>query len=203
MTRSLPAEILIATKNKGKVEELGRLMSGLPVKLRYLLDFPDVPDVEETGSTFGQNAVLKAAGYARLTGLWAIGDDSGLEVKALGGEPGVHSARYGGESLSFEGKMALVLGRLAHHQTRAARFVCVVALADEAGEVLFTGEGICPGAIADTPRGTAGFGYDPIFVPDGFEQTFGELPSAVKQQISHRGRASALLIRYLLHFNAV
>jgi XTP/dITP diphosphohydrolase len=202
MAKTLPAEILIATKNIGKVEELRRLMRDVPVTLRYLPDFPDIPDVDETGTTFEQNAVLKAAEYARRTGLWAVADDSGLEVDALGGEPGVYSARYGGGDLSFDDRMALVLERLGPGKPRSARFVCSIALADESGEVLFSAEGICPGTIAESPRGSGGFGYDPIFVPDGFELTFGELPVAVKQQISHRARASAVLIRYLLHFNA-
>ena len=203
MPITLPGKILIATKNQGKVDELRGLMLDVPVDLVDLRDFRDVPDVAETGSTFEANAILKASEYARQTGLWAIADDSGLEVDALGGEPGVFSARYGGEDLSFEGKMALVLDRLDGADSRAARFACSVALADAAGDVLFTAEGICPGTIAETPRGNGGFGYDPIFVPDGYDRTFGELTEAVKQQISHRARASAVLIRYLLHFNDV
>jgi XTP/dITP diphosphohydrolase len=197
----LPPEMLIATKNRGKVEELRGLMIDVPVKLVNLLDFPDIPDVQETGSTFEENAILKASEYARRSGLWAIADDSGLAVDALGGEPGVYSARYGSDDLSFDGKMALVLERLAGKSSRVARFVCSVAIAEPSGEVLFTAEGICPGSMADSLRGTGGFGYDPIFVPDGFDRTFGELPDAVKQQISHRSRATAVLIRYLLHFN--
>ena len=193
---------MIATKNPGKTDELRGLMRELPVELVDLSDFPGVPDVAETGSTFEANAVLKASEYARQTGLWSIADDSGLEVDALGGEPGVYSARYGGDDLSFGGKMNLILGRLEGSASRTARFACSVALADAAGEILFTAEGICSGKIAETPRGSGGFGYDPIFVPDGFDLTFGELDHAVKQQISHRARATAVLIRYLLHFNA-
>jgi XTP/dITP diphosphohydrolase len=199
----LPAEILIATKNAGKVEELRALMREVPVTLRYLPDFPDVPDVEETGTTFEQNAVLKSAEYARRTKRWAVADDSGLEVDALGGEPGVYSARYGGDHLSFADRMDFVLGRLGPGKPRTARFVCSIALADAEGEIIFSAEETCPGMIADSPRGAGGFGYDPIFVPDGYELTFGELPAAVKQQISHRAKASAVLIRYLLHFNDV
>jgi XTP/dITP diphosphohydrolase len=203
MPTKLPQEMLIATKNPGKVNEFRVLMQNVPVHLVGLTDFPSVPAVEETGTTFEENAVLKAVEYARLTGLWAIADDSGLEVDGLGGEPGVYSARYGGDDLSSDGRMSLVLERLTPGASRAARFVCSVALADAAGNTLFTAEGICTGTIAERPLGTGGFGYDPIFVPDGFEQTFGELPDAVKQQISHRARATAVLIRYLLHFNEV
>ncbi|MEP7211987.1 MAG: RdgB/HAM1 family non-canonical purine NTP pyrophosphatase [Acidobacteriota bacterium] len=203
MAKTLPAEILIATKNAGKVEELRALMRAVPVVLHYLPDFPDIPDVEETGTTFEQNAVLKAVEYARRTKMWAVADDSGLAVDALGGEPGVYSARYGGEDISFADRMDLVLGQLGPGKARTARFVCSIALADATGEVLFSHEAMCPGTIAESPRGAGGFGYDPIFVPDGYELTFGELPAAAKQQISHRARASAVLIRYLLHFNAV
>jgi XTP/dITP diphosphohydrolase len=203
MTRRLPPEILIATKNAGKVEELRALLGPLPVALRYLPDIPGVPDVAESGTTFEQNAVLKAREYAQMTGMWAIADDSGLEVEALGGEPGVYSARYGGDDLPFDGKMELVLERLNGAATRAARFACSIALAGASGELLFTAEGECRGTIANRPRGKGGFGYDPIFVPAGYDLTFGELDEAVKQQISHRAHATAVLIRYLLHFNEV
>jgi len=203
MSRTLPSQILIATKNDGKVEELRRLMDALPVMLLNLRDFPDIPDVDETGTTFEENAKLKASEYARRTGLPAIADDSGLEIDALGGEPGVYSARYGGDELSFAGKMDLVLERLRDADSRAARFTCSIAFSEPNGEVIFTTEGICPGTIAESPHGTGGFGYDPIFVPDGFDRTFGELPDAIKQQISHRAKASAVLIRCLLHFNEV
>ena len=203
MTRELPNEILIATKNEGKVDELRALMSELPVTLRYLPDLAPVPDVEETGTTFEQNARIKAAEYAQMTGMWSIADDSGLEVEALGGEPGVYSARYGGDDKSFAERMELILERLGPDRPRDARFVCVMAFAEPSGEIIFTAEGVSPGAIAGRPGGTGGFGYDPIFVPDGFDATFAELPPAAKQQISHRARASAILIRYLLHFNEV
>lgn len=203
MTGKIPSEILIATKNAGKVDELRQLMAGLPVTLRYLPELGDIEDVEETGTTFEQNANLKASAFALRTGMWAIADDSGLEVDALDGEPGVYSARYGGHCLSFDGKMALVIERIPDGASRAARFVSVIALSDESGNILFTAEGVCDGTIAEKPAGSGGFGYDPIFVPHGFTHTFAELPAAVKQQISHRARASAILIRYLLHFNDV
>lgn len=199
MTKVCPAEILIATNNSGKVGELRQLLAGLPVRLRYLPDFPGVPEVDETGTTYAENAVLKACEYARRSGLWAIADDSGLEIDALGGEPGVHSARYGGD-IPFDEKIDLLLARIPQNAPRTARFVCVTALADSTGRVLLTAEGVCSGTISETARGSAGFGYDPIFMPSGFEQTFAELTTEVKQQISHRSRAAAVLIRYLLHF---
>jgi len=201
----LPTEILIASNNTGKVAELRGLMRKLPLQFKYLRDFSKIEDVEETGSTFEENAILKASEYARRTGMWTIADDSGLEIDALDGRPGVFSARYGGDRLSFVEKMQLILSEMeksANH-SRRARFICVMAVADETGQILFTAEGTCAGEIAESPRGTGGFGYDPIFVPEGFTHTFGELSDAIKQQISHRGRACVLIMRYLLHFNTI
>ena len=203
MPRIFPSEILIATKNAGKVAELRELFTGVPIKFKYLHDFPEIADVAETGTTFEQNAVLKAAGYARRTGISAIADDSGLEIEFLDGAPGVYSARYGGEDLSFSEKMVLILAQMKNAESRRARFSCVMVLAGSEGETLCSAEGVCMGSIAESPLGAGGFGYDPIFIPDGFGTTFGQLPPAVKQQISHRGRAAMLIRRYLLHFNAV
>lgn len=194
-------EIVIATANRGKIAEMEHLFRELPVKLRSLLEFKNISEVEETGGTFRKNAELKAAGYARQTGTTALADDSGLEIAALGNAPGVLSARFGGD-IGFGAKMSLVLQEMesAIDYTRDARFVCAMALADRAGKILITVEGICEGTIAPEPRGHMGFGYDPIFIPDGFNQTFGELPDEIKCQISHRARAAAKIIRYLLGF---
>ncbi len=180
-------------------------MTKLPLKFKYLGDFPKIEDVEESGSTFEENAVLKASEYARRTGMWAIADDSGLEIDALDGRPGVYSARYGGNGLSFIEKMHLVLSEMekSANRSRRARFVSVIAVADETGRIRFTAEGTCAGEIAELPRGTGGFGYDPIFVPDGFTDTFGELSDDIKQQISHRRLACVQIMRYLLHFNTI
>lgn len=194
--------ILVATKNVGKVKELERLFADLPARLRSLNEFPDVVEAEETGVTFAENAVLKAQAYALQTGVWALADDSGLEVEALAGAPGVFSARYAGENATDEEKIEKLLGELNARQdeSRRARFVCAMAISDEKGEIKFLTEGICAGRIALTPKGVNGFGYDPIFIPKGFGQTFGELSSDIKREISHRALASTKIIQYLRDF---
>jgi XTP/dITP diphosphohydrolase len=198
-------EIVIATKNAGKVKELADILADLPVNLRSLNDFENVSEPEETGADFIANAVLKARSYALQTGLWAIADDSGLEVEALGGAPGVFSARYAGENASDDQRINKLLGELNKTESanRQARFVCAMAVADDAGEIRFVAEGVCAGRIADAPRGSNGFGYDPVFAPEGFSETFGELSDDVKREISHRARASKKIIAYLRHFIAV
>ena len=198
-------ELLLATVNTGKIIELKKLFAGLPVELRSLRDFDGITDVEETGATFEENAILKAGSYARQTGMFALADDSGLEIAALDNRPGVMSARYAGDDTGFEEKMAKLLWELDRtgDDDRSARFVCVMALANERGKIQFTSKGICEGMIDVKPRGSNGFGYDPIFVPTGFDRTFGELSSDIKQEIGHRGRASAIIIQYLLDFIAV
>ena len=191
MTRSTPLELLIATGNAGKVTEIRPVFAGLPINFRTLIDFPEIQDVEETGSTYEENAVLKARAYARQTGLWALADDSGFEVAALGGAPGVISARYAGAGASDSDRIAFILRQFdrANSDTRSARFVCVAAVADPSSSIANVEQGICEGLIIDHPRGGNGFGYDPIFVPQGFEQTFAELSPAVKNLISHRAKA--------------
>ena len=184
-------ELLIATKNAGKVRELTELLAGLPLRLRNLSHFPDTPEVEETGTTFDENARLKAVGYAAHTRLLTLADDSGLEVAALDGAPGVRSARYAGDSATDADRIDLLLRTLsnANSPDRRARFVCAIALHDPLSGAtrIFTAD--CPGRITTTPRGTNGFGYDPIFIPEGHDHTFAELPPAVKQQVSHRALA--------------
>ena len=198
-------KILIATKNRGKFREIKILLSHLPVLLCDLNEFQQIQEVEETGKTFAANATLKAKGYALQTGLWTIADDSGLEVDALSGRPGVFSARYAGENASDEEKIEKLLGELNHVKSseRQARFVCAVAVSDEKGEIQFLAEGGCRGEISFNKSGTNGFGYDPVFIPEGFEQTFGELSGEVKQEISHRARAITKIIQYLSHKYAV
>lgn len=202
-TRTL--DLIIATGNPGKIRELSQLLAGLPVTVRGLSDFENITEVEETGSTFSENAILKARGYALQTGAWTLADDSGLEVDALGKAPGVYSARFGGENSSFDAKMNEILAQLEQtgDNARRARFVCSMALANEIGEIMHVSEGKCEGRIGPEPRGSNGFGYDPIFIPDGFDGTFGELSDDIKQQISHRARAVSGIIRYLLDFKAV
>jgi XTP/dITP diphosphohydrolase len=191
MNVSAHTELLIATKNAGKIRELMELLGGVPLRLRGLADFPYAPEVEETGATFAENARLKAIRYGEHARMLALADDSGLEVAALGGAPGVRSARYAGESATDTERIELLLGELSRTSStgRRARFVCVVALYDPlCGEAeIFTGD--CAGRIAPAPRGMNGFGYDPVFIPDGYEQTFAELPPAAKRQISHRALA--------------
>ena len=200
MTETLPRELLIATRNPGKLTEIQPLLSGLPVVFRSLLDFPHTTEVEETGATFAENASLKAMAYAAQTGAWALSDDSGLEVDALGGAPGIFSARYAGERATDAERIQLLLSELARtgNAERRARFVCAVSISDPTGRILNVSTGLCEGRIGDAPKGEKGFGYDPLFLPDGFEQTFGELSSEIKQQISHRARALAKTRAFLL-----
>ncbi len=197
--------ILLATNNPGKIAELRSMIADVPIEVYGLADFPDIVDVEETGSSFAENARQKAIGYALQTGVTALADDSGLEVDALGGRPGVLSARYGGDCTSFENKMKMLLGELekAESNDRKAQFSCAMAISDENGQILFEAEGICRGRIALSPIGASGFGYDPIFVPTSYEETFGELSSAIKQSISHRSQAFSQIIPFLRDFIAM
>lgn len=197
--------ILIATRNQGKLLEFGKFLSLVGIDLIDLDSFGPLDDVAETGSTFGENARIKAQGYAVQTGLISLADDSGLEVAALDDRPGVLSARYGGEDTSFDRKIEMLLEELDEtgNNDRRARFVCSLAVADPVGNTVFEADGICEGKIASEPRGTGGFGYDPIFVPDGFDNTFGELPSQIKQKISHRARAFGQIIPFLRGFSSI
>jgi XTP/dITP diphosphohydrolase len=198
-------KLTLATRNKGKVAEISGLLSTTGIEVNYLDEFRDIVKVEETGSTFDENARLKASGYARQTGAYTLADDSGLEIEALGGIPGVLSARYAGAETGYPEKMNLILSKLDKIPVdrRQARFVCAMAVADPAGKILYTAEGICAGDIAFQPRGTGGFGYDPIFIPEGLSYTFGELNKEIKQQISHRARAISEIMRFLLDFTGV
>lgn len=204
MTKATPM-ITIATFNSGKASEYRTMLKDVNARIRTLDEFSSISEVPETAPSFAGNAALKACGYAVATGTSTLADDSGLEVAALGGRPGVLSARYGGDELSFAEKMQLILAELAsaHSTDRRARFVCEIAIADPTGEILFSARGLCNGTIAAEPRGTGGFGYDPIFIPDGYNATFGELAEAVKHQISHRARAFAQIIPFLRDYTAV
>ena len=152
------------------------------------LDYPDVPDVMEDGKIFEANAIKKAVSLAEATGLWALADDSGLEVDALNGAPGIYSARYAGEPVSYPANNRKLLRELEKTPNRRARFCCVIALSSPDGKTK-TVEGRCEGVIAREERGRQGFGYDPLFIPDGFSKTFAEMDSDAKNAISHRGRA--------------
>lgn len=201
MNQNPVLELLVATRNRGKILEIREALSDLPIKLRCLEDFSSVTPVDEVGKTYRENATLKALGYSKQTGIWAVGDDSGLEVDALGGRPGVFSARFGGGGASDYDRTEKLLTMLSQFPDpeRTARFVCCVALArcpqddqhrrDAEPQVSNVAEGKCEGRIAMGPRGSNGFGFDPIFLPDGYNMTFSELPSRVKNKISHRAKA--------------
>lgn len=183
--------LLLGTRNPGKVIEITSILGDSGWSFSSLQDFPNVGEAEENFTTFAENAIAKACFYASATGLCTLADDSGLEVEALGGAPGVFSARYAGANASDADRRSLLLSELIKvgATTRRARFVAVVAIATPDGKVLNTSEGICNGTITFAPRGTGGFGYDPLFIPDGYSQTFAELPDTIKNQISHRARA--------------
>ncbi len=198
------SKLVLATSNQGKLAELRQMLAETSISVLSLADFRSVVEVDETGSTFAENAILKAAGYARQIGLPTLADDSGLEIAALAGRPGVHSARYAGDT-TFAAKMALVLSEVAaiDPNNRQSRFISSIAISSADGSIIQSVEGECIGVLAECPRGNGGFGYDPIFVPDGFDQTFGELPDAVKHLISHRSRAFSKIMPYLRDFYAV
>jgi non-canonical purine NTP pyrophosphatase (RdgB/HAM1 family) len=193
---------LIATTNAGKLNEIGPLLEGLtiagaPVALRTLADGPPIEAPDETGRTFAENAQLKALYYAEATGLLTVAEDSGLEIDALGGAPGIESARFGGVSSSYPEKFTLIYKELAlrHAGGSAARFVCALAMA-EAGRILFEARGTIEGLIAPHPTGDGGFGYDPIFFYPPFGCTLAEA-GARKSSVSHRGAAFRQLREYL------
>lgn len=181
-------KLLIATRNAHKLEEIQAIFNVPGLEIVSAFDFPDIPDVVEDGETLEANAIKKAVTLATATGLWALADDTGLEVDALNGAPGVYSARYAGEPTDYAANNRKLLAALDGESNRAAQFRCVVALSEPSGRAQYV-EGICRGVIADALRGTNGFGYDPLFVPDGFNRTFAELSSDEKNAISHRGRA--------------
>ena len=183
--------LVIGSRNRKKLVELQDLLGDLPVELTDLSPWPDVPDAEETGQTFEENARLKATAYARATGQWVLAEDSGLVVPGLKGRPGVYSARYAGTHGDDAANNLKLLAELAPlpDDRRAAYYVCVAALAAPDGEVRAVAEGRCHGVIAKEPRGTGGFGYDPLFEVPEYHQTFGELSLRVKQALSHRARA--------------
>lgn len=195
-------ELVVATRNIHKTREIQQIL-GPEFTVRDLLAYPEVSHVAETGTSFEENANLKALAVSKQLRTLVIADDSGLEVDALGGAPGIYSARYAGKQGADTHNIEKLVNELARvnakGDARHARFRCVVAIARD-GNLLGTVEGIVEGKIADHIRGESGFGYDPVFVPDGFEQTFAELPVPVKNAISHRGkaiRAVAIKLRQL------
>jgi XTP/dITP diphosphohydrolase len=192
--------MLLGTRNPGKAIEITSILANSGWSFASLQDFPGVGEAEENFMTFAENAIAKAQFYASATGLCALADDSGLEVAALNDAPGVFSARYAGANASDADRRALLLSELSNTgaDDRRARFVAVVAIATPDGEILNISKGICEGSINFSPRGAGGFGYDPLFVPDGYDQTFAELPDTVKNLISHRARALMVTKEFLL-----
>jgi len=185
------SKLLLATYNPGKIKEYRFLLDGLGYEITTLAEEGITEVVAESGNSYEQNARLKATAYARLSQLITLADDSGLEVDALGGEPGIRSARFGGESASDEDRVGLLLARLngVRWEQRTASFKCIIAIATPRGEIKIC-RGECRGIVALEPRGNNGFGYDPIFYLPQFSKTMAELPPQIKNQISHRARAS-------------
>lgn len=189
-------ELIFASHNTGKIKEIKEMLRPLGIKV---LSFEDIsfPDVEETGSTFAENSLLKSTQIAKLTGIACIADDSGLCVDALDGAPGVYSARYAPDR-DFDKGMDKLLTEMQHskNKNRSAHFACVISLAYPDGEYKIF-EGRVDGQIAEQKHGNGGFGYDPLFIPDGFDKSFAELGHEIKNTISHRGRAMEKLLKYL------
>jgi len=194
--------IAVATRNREKLKEIRRLFEGPEleqnIELPSLEDFPGAPEVEETGNTFEENSVKKALSLMDFTGLPAIADDSGLEVHALKGAPGVRSARYAGERATDKDNVEKLLREMARipDEKRGARFICVIALAYPDGR-LMTFAGTVEGKIGKEPKGKGGFGYDPVFYPEGYERTFAEMTPAEKDALSHRAEALRKLREHL------
>ncbi len=186
--------LVVATRNKGKSAEIRKYLAGFPVDVRDLNEFGPLPEVTEDGRTFEENAYKKAAFTAKVLGLPALADDSGLEVKVLGGKPGVHSARYAGPDAVDSDNNAKLLDALSGVRDREARFCCVLSLAVPAGSAL-TYEAFCEGIILESPQGDNGFGYDPLFFYPPASKTFAEMTIEEKSTVSHRGRALAELKR--------
>lgn len=194
-----PPELLIGTRNRGKVREIHEALKPLPLTLRDLTEYPNISVPFESGSSYEENATIKARYYAIQSWLLSLADDSGLEVSALDGAPGVKSARFGGDHASDSDRVELLLSRMSDVPTpmRQATFVCVMVVAEPRGCVLHVAEGRCHGTISMSPAGESGFGYDPIFIPKGYDLTFGQLPSEIKNKISHRARALASVRKFL------
>ncbi|MDR2006160.1 MAG: RdgB/HAM1 family non-canonical purine NTP pyrophosphatase [Acidaminococcales bacterium] len=190
-------KLLAATGNAGKAREFARMLKNQPFSLLTLADRPDIAAPAETGLTFLDNAKAKASYYARMTGECCVADDSGLEVYALGGAPGVMSARYAGEKADDAENNRLLLQNMADRDDRSCRFVCALALADAAGAILFSAEGETGGVLLREERGAGGFGYDPLFFVPALGKTLAEASPQEKDAISHRGRALAALLTFL------
>ncbi|MFP8487563.1 RdgB/HAM1 family non-canonical purine NTP pyrophosphatase [Gracilimonas sp. Q87] len=188
-------KLVIASRNKHKIVEMQQMLSPLGIEVLSTQDFPDLEEVVEDRPTLKGNALKKARYVSAETGLPALSDDTGLEVEALNGDPGVYSARYAGPSATYEDNILKLMDKLEGKEDRNARFRTIVALVDKERE--FTFEGICTGKIIGEQRGSEGFGYDPVFLPEGYEKTFAELDGLTKNKISHRGKAVENFVKFL------
>ncbi len=188
-------KLILASRNKNKIEEMKQLVAHLGTDVFSALDFPDLEEVEEDKPTLEGNALKKARYVNQQTGIPALSDDTGLEVETLDGAPGVFSARYAGENASYQDNVLKLLGALEGKENRAAQFRTVVALVD--GDKEWTFEGICKGKIIEEQIGKKGFGYDPIFMPDEFAETFAQMDPNIKNIISHRGKAVQRFLEFL------
>lgn len=192
-------QIVIASRNKKKIEELKRILQGLPIEILSIDDFPNLEEVIEDGNSFEENALKKARYVHQTTGLPALADDSGLEVESLGGKPGIFSARYAGDNATDQDNVNKLLIEMKElpEDKRKARFVCCIAFVSSKGEEkVFWG--YAKGKITREPRGKLGFGYDPVFIPEGYKLTFAELPPEEKDRLSHRRKALDKLKKYLV-----
>ncbi len=186
-------ELIVASRNKGKVNEIKELLADLPVRVTSLLDYPKLPDVVEDGKTYKANALKKAVAVAKATGIMTIADDSGIEVAALGNKPGIYSSRFAGEGASEKDRNRKLFEMLQGMpmSKRRARYRCVIALVDDKGNEISIAQGTCGGYITTRERGNNGFGFDPLFLLKRYGKTFGELAPSLKAKISHRARALA------------
>ena len=191
------SRLIVATSNAHKVQEIREILCPLGIEVLSAKDAGGMPDVVEDGTTFEENAIKKALAGARAFGCAVLADVSGLEVRALNGEPGIYSARYAGEGGNDGRNLAKLLRNLDGVADRSARFVCAIAVANGDGTLRGTVRGECRGKIAEAACGTGGFGYDPAFIPDGYDKTFGELPAEVKNALSHRGNAMKAAVEKL------
>ncbi len=184
-------ELVVASRNKGKVKEIKELLADLPFKVTSLLDYPHIPDIIEDGKTYRANAFKKACSVARATAKMTMSDDSGIEVKALGNAPGIYSSRFAGEGASEKARNKKLFAMLkgVPSPKRQARYRCVVALVDANGQELGVVQGTCSGYVTTREKGRHGFGFDPLFLLKRYNKTFGQLPATLKAKISHRARA--------------
>ncbi|PKM88991.1 MAG: non-canonical purine NTP pyrophosphatase, RdgB/HAM1 family [Firmicutes bacterium HGW-Firmicutes-10] len=187
--------LVVATNNRHKAEEIKEMVKDLDFEVLSLADLEIDIDVEEIGSTYAENALIKAMALRDLTGGWILADDSGLEIDALDRAPGIYSARYLGENTPYMIKNSMILDKLTDVEDRSARFVCSIALVFDDGSYWIT-VNKCEGSISKSIQGGNGFGYDPIFVPEGYSMTFGVLPSEIKNKISHRAKALQAVVQY-------